>query len=119
MCCMEKIELERLANAGAELPDNLNYVDTLYFLMLRSACDTMRKMNMDANQALREKQKVDAAVRQYKSDYDMSQYYAHTMIQTSSSRAQYRKAYKAGDTQGMLDAANKFVEALDNLALSQ
>lgn len=116
---MDIRELEKLANAGAELPDNLNYADTLYFLMLRSACETMRKMNMDSKQALREKQKIEAVVKRYKSDWDLAQYNAKIMIQTTGSKAQYRKAYKAGDTQGMLEAAGKIVEVLDNIELSR
>lgn len=109
---MDNREIERLAYAGVELPAELDYAETLYFLMLRAACETMKQMNMPTEQARREKAKIDAACKRYRLDRDMGLYHAEINNSISMATCDYRKAETKDEA---LAAADRIVEALDNV----
>ena len=114
--------LDRLAYSGAEPPD-LSYTELLYFLMLRALYQYANAAHMDAERGKREKAKISDAVRQYRADMEMVRHTADVRRGTGMARAEYRKArkdaqitpYLPADVVAVIAAADKIVEALDNI----
>lgn len=111
---MDNREIERLAFAGVKLPPDLDYAETLYFLMLRAACEMMRQTNMPPEQARREKSAIDAACKKYRQDRDYAIYCGKVHCAVSMATCDYRKAETKDDA---LAAADRIVEALDNVSV--
>lgn len=60
-------EIEDLAFQGAELPNGLDGADTLAFLLFRSLYDLARRIQMPPEQGKREKGRILATYRNFKS----------------------------------------------------
>lgn len=112
---MTTLELDRLAYRRAELPNNTGYADSLYYLMMRALYTQARQADMPPEQGRREKNKIEETVRRYYSDLRLVDHVASISINTSGSRAAYRKARAAGDDAAALAAADHFMEILDNM----
>lgn len=103
-------ELDRLANSGAELPEGLNYADTLYFLCKRALYRYARDTDMPAEQGRRESAKIREIVRAYKMDNDYVLACARRTMAVEQAITEYRKAM---DDKERLAAAAQLVMALD------
>ena len=118
--------LDRLAYSGAEPPD-LSYTELLYFLMLRALYQYANAAHMDAERGKREKAKITEAVRQYQADMELVRHTADVRRDTGMARAEYRKARKAAqitpylpsDLVAAIAAADKIVEAMDNIPVDE
>lgn len=109
---MDNREIERLAYAGVELPPELNYSDALHFIMLRAACVYMKQVDMPPEQARREKAAIDAVCKKYRQDRDYAIHCGKVHNAVSMATCDYRKAKTKDEA---LAAADKIVEALDNV----
>lgn len=114
---MDKQQLERLAWDGVELPDGFGYADTLYFLMLRAACEAMKHTNIPREQVLMEKKRIENAVQRYRVDAEIAKHHADVLLRTGRARADYRKARNARDDPAALKAADRLSETLDNIPI--
>lgn len=111
---MDNREIERLAYMGVELPPELDYAEALYFLMLRAACETMKQTNMPPEQAKREKSAIDIACKKYRQDRDYAIHCGKMHNAASMATCDYRKAESKDEA---LSAADRIVEALDNVSV--
>lgn len=113
------IDVDRLAYAGAGIPDGLDSVATLRFLMLRALYQYAKATEMPRDQWAREKRYVEAVVAKYCTDMELVKHCADVMLRTGHARADYRKARNARDDTAAMEASDKLVEALDNIAISK
>ena len=109
---MDNREIERLAYMGVEPPPELDYAETLYFLMLRAACETMKQTDMPPEQAKREKTAIDTACKKYRQDRDYAINCGKVHCAVSMAMCDYRKAETKDEA---LSAADRIVEAMDNV----
>ena len=109
-------EIEDLAFEGAELPQDLNYGETLLFLMFRALYEYARSTHMNSDQGIREKQRILFQCKRYLLDADYAKYAAERTLRMEQAMRDYRKAQSPEEA---LRAANKLVEAIDNVPVKK
>ena len=124
---MERDELDRMAWRGEEIPRELSYSDTLYYIMTRSLYGYYRTQQPDAEQGRREKQKIVEAVRKFQGAQNSAVRYGEFMRDTGSARAAYRLVrkdmgaetplYLPAQVVAVIAAADRLVETIDNLKI--
>jgi len=114
---MDIAKIDRLAYTGADTPDGLDYAETLRFLMLRALYDYARQVNMPSERGKVEKKKIEAAVKSCQADRKLAKYHADILRDTGAERVAYRQARHAGDTTAAIEAADRIVSLLDNVAI--
>lgn len=102
-------EVEDLAWAGGELPEDMGYGDQMYFLMLRALYAFARTSQMDMEQGKREKARVQAACKKWLLDEQYAIFLGQLQIRTEAARTAYRK-------ERTQENADKLLEVLDNVA---
>ena len=124
---MERDELDRMAWRGDEIPRDLSYSDTLYYIMSRSLYGYYRTRQPDAELGRREKQKIIEAVRKFQGAQDCAVRWGEFMRDTGAARAAYRLArkdmgaetplYLPAQVVAVIAAADTLVETIDNLKI--
>lgn len=114
---MNSADLDRRAWAGTETPPGLGYAETLYFLMVRALCQVGKARNLTKEDYRKEREKINNAVSAYRADMEMTRRAGKLLTATGAARAALRKAANAGDDSGMIEAAKRLTEALDNIPL--
>lgn len=109
---MRADEIEDIAIEGGKLPDYLDSVDTLLFLMFRNLYDFARRSEMDMEQGRREKQQILRTYRLYKADQEYALNFGRLMCDCDIAKCNFRKAETVGQA---LDAADRIIEALDRI----
>lgn len=111
------IDVDRIAYSGGAIPDGLDYVATLRFLMLRTLYQYAKAAEMTRDQGAREKRYVEAVAAKYRADMELAKYHANVMLHTGRALSDYRKARNVCDNAAALEAADNLVEALDNIPI--
>jgi hypothetical protein len=124
---MERDELDRMAWRGEEVPRDLSYSDTLYYIMTRSLYGYYRTRRPDAELGRREKQKVIEAVRKFQCAQNCAVRCGELMRDTGAARAAYRLArkdmgaetplYLPEQVVAVIAAADTLVETMDNMKI--
>ena len=105
-------EIEDMAFRGLELPESLNYADTLMFLMFRNLYDFAKRTRMESAQGKREKQRILDACKRYSLDRLYAQYQAELNMKTEQAKTAYRK-------NPSLENADALILALDNVPVKR
>lgn len=113
------IDLDRIAYAGGAIPDGLDSVFTLRFLMLRALYQYAKATDMSRDDGAREKRYIETVVAKYRADMELAKYHADMLLHTGNARAEYRKARNASDDDAALEAADKLVDTLDNIPIKK
>ncbi|MBO7669053.1 MAG: hypothetical protein J6S60_00555 [Oscillospiraceae bacterium] len=126
---MERDELDRIAWIGGEVPRDLSYSDTLYYLMTRALYEFYRTRQPDAEKGRREKAKIADAVRKFQAAQDSAQRYGALMRDTGAARAAYRLArkdmgaetplYLPAQVVAVIAAADRLVEIMDGMKIEE
>lgn len=82
---------EKIAMAGGEMPDGLEYPDQILFLELRMLYEQLKKGVVDRPMAMKEKRKLLDTYRLHKFNDNMGKEWAEQIKQTEIARANYRK----------------------------
>lgn len=82
---------ERQAAIGDEMPDGLDYPDTVTYLSLRMLYAQMRMGICDRETAIREKRKILREYEHYKFVEQVGKQWVHDIRETELARAAYRK----------------------------
>lgn len=82
---------EKIAMAGGEIPDGLEYPDQILFLELRMLYDQLKKGIVDRPTAMKEKKKLLDAYRVYQFNDQMGKEWVERIRLTELARAAYRK----------------------------
>lgn len=124
---MEREQLDRMAWRGEEIPRDLSYADTLYYIMTRSLYGYYRTQQPDAEQGRREKQKIVEAVRKFQGAQNSAVRHGEFMRDTGAARAAYRLVrkdmgaetplYLPAQVVAVIAAADRLVETIDNLKI--
>ena len=69
------MELEKLAAAGAEMPDGYNLPEQLLFLTLRELYHNFRSGAVNRERGHREKQRIMVAYKSLKASYELMEYH--------------------------------------------
>ena len=88
---MQELPYERIAMAGGEIPDDLEWYDRQLFLMLRTLYWQYKQGIVDRETASREKQKLlkDYNLKKFQDDFTKD--IAKKIMDTDAARAEYRK----------------------------
>lgn len=97
---------EKIAIAGGEMPDGLEYPDQILFLELRMLYDQYSKGFMDRASATREKRKLLDTYRAHQFNDQMGKEWTQQIKLTELARAAYRK-------ERTLENADKLLEAIE------
>lgn len=124
---MERDELDRMAWRGEEIPRDLSYSDTLYYIMTRSLYGYYRTQQPDADQGRREKQKIVDAVRKFQGAQNSAVRCGEFMRDTGAARSAYRLArkdmgaetplYLPAQVVAVIAAADRLVEIMDGMKI--
>ena len=124
---MERDELDRMAWRGEEIPRDLSYSDTLYYIMTRSLYGYYRTQQPDAEKGRRDKQKILEAVRKFQGAHNCAISCGELMRDTGAARAAYRLVrkdmgaetplYLPAQVVAVIAAADTLVETIDNLKI--
>ena len=110
---MTEQEIEKLAFAGGELPDDMSYGDGLYFLAMRSLYALAKAGQLEPEQGKIEKAKIKRFCKKYMLDTE----YAFEIAKRNAATQQARTAYRKAKTDAeRLDAAKRLIESLDGVA---
>ena len=82
---------EKIAMAGGEMPDGLEYPDQVLFLELRMLYDQFKRGIVDKVAATREKKRLLDNYRMYQFNDQMGKEWAEQIKLTELARAAYRK----------------------------
>ena len=82
---------EKIAMAGGEMPDGLEYPDQVLFLELRMLYDQFKKGIVDKAAATREKKRLLDNYRVYRFNDQMGKEWVEQIKRTELARAAYRK----------------------------
>lgn len=88
---LPELPYERIAMAGGEMPDDLEWYDRQMFLMLRSLYWQFKQGIVDRETASREKAKLlrDYDLKRFQQEFTAN--IAQTIMDTDDARAEYRK----------------------------
>lgn len=86
-----ELPYEKIAMAGSEMPDNLEWYDRQMFLSLRTLYWQYKNGIIDREQATRERAKLlqDYSLKKFQEDFTKN--IAQTIMDTEAARAEYRK----------------------------
>ncbi len=82
---------EKIAMAGGEMPEGLEYPDQVLFLQLRMLYDQYKKGIIDKAAATREKKRLLESYRVYQFNDQMGKEWTEQIRKTELARAAYRK----------------------------
>jgi hypothetical protein len=95
---------EKIAMAGGEMPDGLEYPDQILFLELRMLYDQYNKGFMDRAAAMREKRKLLDVYRAHQFNDQMGKEWTRQIRLTELARAAFRKERTLENADRLLDA---------------
>ena len=95
---------EKVAMAGGEMPDGLEYPDQILFLELRMLYDQYNKGFLDRAGAMREKRKLLVTYHAHQLNDQMGKEWTQQIKLTEAARAAYRKDRSLENADRLLDA---------------
>lgn len=95
---------EKIAMAGGEMPDGLEYPDQILFLELRMLYDQYNKGFLDRPAAMREKRKLLVTYQAHQLNDQMGKEWTQQIRLTELARAAYRKDRTLTNADKLLDA---------------
>ena len=84
---------------------------------MRALCQVGKARNLTQEDYRKEREKINAAVNAYRADMEMARRAGKLLTATGAARAALRKAANAGDAPGMVEAAKRLTEVLDNIPM--
>lgn len=89
---LPELPYERIAMAGGEMPDELEWYDRQMFLMLRTLYWQYKQGIVDRETASREKVKMLRDYSLNKTQHESTADFAKTIMDTEKARREYRKS---------------------------
>lgn len=109
-------EIEDMAIEGRELPQGMNYADTLLFLMYRSLYEHAAIVQMDQDQGKREKARILAAHKRYMLDQEIEHHTSQLWLGIEQAASRYNKAQTVGEA---IQAADSMMLALYRMPVNR
>ena len=86
-----ELPYEKIAMAGGEMPNGLEYPDQILFLQLRLLYDSYKRKLIDRDTATQEKVELLRTYEAHKIVYKMGKEWVDQIKRTELARAEYRK----------------------------